>query len=95
MKAKIFSLLAVSSIALVGCGSLEYDKAAPRQIGTNTYMITMEASGFAVTDKKVELFKQANANCAAMGKKMESVSDKQNKGGMFLDYTVELQYKCI
>jgi hypothetical protein len=26
---------------------------------------------------------------------MESVSDKQNKGGMFLDYTVELQYKCI
>jgi len=95
LKVKIFTALVASLATLAGCGSLEYDKATPMQIGDSTYLISMESSGYAVTNKKVELYQQANANCAAKGKKMERISDNQNKGGKFLDYTVELQYKCV
>lgn len=86
----------ISSVgALTGCATDNpYGTASPKQIGDDMYMSTMESSGFAVSGKKADLYRQANAHCGSMGKKMERVSDAQNKGGMFLDYTVELQYKC-
>jgi hypothetical protein len=94
LKANIFSILILSLATLSGCAG-RYEKAAPRQVGNNTYVITMEVTGLAmIRSKKSELVSQANANCDAMGKKMARISDTQNRDGKLLEYTVELQYEC-
>lgn len=96
MNKSIFFAAATSVAILSGCaGMLEYEKVKPKQIGENAYILQMEAGSIGASDKKVELFRQANANCAAMGKKMKRISDAQNKGGMFMEFTLELQYECV
>lgn len=96
MNKSIFFAAVTSVAVLSGCaGMLEYENVTPRQIGENAYILQMEAGSIGAADKKVELFRQANANCAAKGKKMKRISDAQNKGGLFQEFTLELQYECV
>lgn len=97
MHKSIFFAAFTSVAVLSGCaGMLAYEKVMPKQIGENTYIL-QKSDAIEAADWKVELFRQANSNCAAMGKKMKRISDSITKGDTFVfqEFIVELQYECV
>lgn len=84
--------IALALVALSGCGG----SSGIVRITDDTYLVAKQDplvwSGSGI---KIELYKEANAHCAAMGKKFALVSERSADAVSGLSSaSAELQFKC-
>lgn len=98
-KMKLQLLVVAATVATIISGCATAPPAVPgsnsRKIGDDMYIIQTEAYDFSIARQKLELFDQANAHCAYLGKKVEGAKANQNKGGLWKDFVLDIEYKCV
>lgn len=97
MKFQILAVTAALATMISGCATAP--PAAPgsnsKKIGDDMYIIQTEAYYFDIADEKIELFNEANAHCAYLGKKVEGAKVNQNKGGLWKHFVLDIEYRCV
>lgn len=96
---KLQLLVVTATVATIISGCATAPPAVPgsysRIIGDDMYIIQIEATAIGVADKKIWLFRQANAHCAYLGKKIDGAKANQNRGGLIGDFVLDIEYKCV
>lgn len=97
MKFQLLAVTAALATMISGCATAPpaVPGANSKKIGDDMYIIQTEAYDFSIARQKVELFDEANAHCAYLGKKVEGAKANQNKGGIWKDFVLDIEYRCV